>query len=110
MRIYLKCIGFILLVTACTTSKSKLKTKTVQERQAKQTGKEPDSLSFFLGHYDKFFATNFNVSECPGAAVVIVKDTTVIYKKGFGVKQINTQDSVDVIKEVLRNFGLRDQA
>lgn len=55
-----------------------------------------DSLSFFLDHYDKFFKTNFNVSECPGAAVVIVKDSTIIYKKGFGVKQINTQDSVDV--------------
>ena len=57
---------------------------------------EKESLSFFLEHYEKFFATNFNVSECPGAAVVIVKDSTVIYKKGFGVKEIHTQDSVGV--------------
>ncbi len=58
--------------------------------------KEAQRLSFFLEHYDRFFATSFNVSECPGAAVVIVKDSVVVYKRGFGVKQIKTEDSVDV--------------
>ncbi len=58
--------------------------------------KDTLSLSFFLNHYEKFFKTNFNISECPGAAIVIVKDSTVIYKKGFGVKKIHTEDSVDV--------------
>ncbi len=65
-----------------------------EETQKPQTVR--DSLALFLEHYDRFFTTNFNVSECPGAAVVIVKDTTVVYQKGFGVKQIHTQDSVDV--------------
>ncbi|RZS98889.1 serine hydrolase domain-containing protein [Aquimarina brevivitae] len=55
-----------------------------------------DSFTLFLEQYDKFFTTNFNVSECPGAAVVIVKDSTVVYQKGFGVKRIHTTDSVDV--------------
>ncbi len=71
-----------------------------QEKQ--ETYTKPDtvsndkhSLSFFLDHYEKFFKTNFNISECPGAAIVIVKDSTVIYKKGFGVKKIHTTDSVD---------------
>lgn len=88
---YALCIGFFLV--SCNTSKPQEKVNIVQE---KSTESKQDSLSFFLDHYEKFFATNFNVSECPGAAVVIIKDSTVIYKKGFGVKEINTQDSVDV--------------
>lgn len=89
--IYLAFIGIILV--ACNTSKPKEKVNVVEENPRVS---QLDSLSFFLDHYEKFFATNFNVSECPGAAVVIVKDSTVIYKKGFGVKEIHTQDSVDV--------------
>ncbi|GAA4273917.1 hypothetical protein GCM10022258_32110 [Aquimarina gracilis] len=77
---------------SCNTSKPKVQ-NVVEE---KPIVSKVDSLSFFLDHYEKFFATNFNVSECPGAAVVIVKDSAVIYKKGFGVKEINTTDSVDV--------------
>lgn len=87
--IYVFCIGIVLL--SCNTSKPKVQNVVEEKPEASKV----DSLSFFLGHYEKFFATNFNVSECPGAAVVIVKDSTVIYKKGFGVKEINTQDSVD---------------
>lgn len=57
--------------------------------------KEDDSLKTFLKHYEKFFKANFNPSECPGAALVIVKDSTVLFKKGFGVKNMHTQDAVD---------------
>lgn len=78
----------------CTTPKTAEQEITVIEKLPKT--KKTDSISFFLEHYEKFFATNFNISECPGAAIVIVKDTTVVYKKGFGVKKIHTQDSVDV--------------
>lgn len=60
------------------------------------SAKVDTTFSVFLKHYDRFFETNFKVSECPGAAVVIVKDTTVVYQKGFGVKQIHTKDSVDL--------------
>ncbi len=84
----------ILCFVGCTTSNTA--ETTVLEEKEKSNVNEEDSLSFFLSHYDKFFATNFNVSECPGAAVVIVKDSTVVYKKGFGVKEIHTQDSVNV--------------
>ncbi|MDH7445406.1 serine hydrolase domain-containing protein [Aquimarina sp. 2201CG14-23] len=80
-------------IVGCTTSKMEEKEVVVEQKFVKQ---KTDSLSFFLDHYERFFTTNFNVSECPGAAVVIVKDSTVIYKKGFGVKKIHTTDSVDV--------------
>ncbi|WP_103866464.1 serine hydrolase [Aquimarina sp. I32.4] len=83
----------VVFVVSCTTSKPKEKVVLIAEQSDEA---RVDSLSFFLDHYEKFFATNFNVSECPGAAIVIVKDSTVVYKKGFGVKEIHTQDSVDV--------------
>ncbi len=83
----------LVLLVSCNTAKPEEKIDVTNE-EPKLSKK--DSLSFFLSHYEKFFATNFNVSECPGAAVVIVKDSTVVYRKGFGVKEINTQDSVDV--------------
>jgi len=84
---------FFLCIIGCTTSKMEEKEVVVD---LKPVVKKTDSLSLFLDHYEKFFATNFNISECPGAAIVIVKDSTVIYKKGFGVKEIHTSDSVDV--------------
>ncbi|MBL7857692.1 MAG: beta-lactamase family protein [Cyclobacteriaceae bacterium] len=34
-------------------------------------------------------------SKTPGAAIAIVQDTSIIYLKGFGIKAIGTQDSVD---------------
>ncbi|WP_109851434.1 serine hydrolase [Aquimarina sp. AU58] len=83
----------LVFLVACTTSKPKERVVVINE---KPEISKKDSVSFFLEHYEKFFATNFNVSECPGAAVVVVKGDTVIYKKGFGVKEIHTQDSVDV--------------
>jgi beta-lactamase class C len=36
------------------------------------------------------------LQKTPGAAVAIVKDSTIVYLKGFGVKEIGTRDSVDV--------------
>ncbi|WP_405208323.1 serine hydrolase domain-containing protein [Aquimarina sp. LLG6339-5] len=81
-------------IIGCTTSKTEQKKVVIVDPEPVLTKK--DSLSLFLDHYEKFFATNFNISECPGAAIVIVKDSTVVYKKGFGVKEIHTTDSVDV--------------
>ncbi|MHA7055960.1 serine hydrolase domain-containing protein [Aquimarina sp. M1] len=88
-------LGFFIsiLIVGCTTSKMEEKVVVVDQ---KPVVNKRDSVSFFLEHYEKFFATNFNISECPGAAIVIVKDSTVIYKRGFGVKEIHTTDSVNV--------------
>ncbi len=93
MKLFYVAVVAVFLVT-CSTPKPEEKEDLGEDKSSKAL--EKDSLSFFLSHYEKFFATNFNVSECPGAAVVIVKDSAVIYKKGFGVKEIHTQDSVDI--------------
>lgn len=90
---YFYAVFALVFLVSCTTSKPKERVVVIDE---KPEVSKKDSISFFLEHYEKFFATNFNVSECPGAAVVVVKGDTVIYKKGFGVKEIHTQDSVDL--------------
>ncbi|TYP76048.1 serine hydrolase domain-containing protein [Aquimarina intermedia] len=87
-------LGIIVLLLGCTSKEQLPEFK--ENPAANAVDQDKKSLDFFLEHYDKFFTTNFNISECPGAAVVIVKDSTVVYKKGFGVKEIGTQDSVDV--------------
>jgi beta-lactamase class C len=35
-------------------------------------------------------------AETPGLAIAIVRDTTVIYMKGFGVKEVGKKDSIDI--------------
>lgn len=35
-------------------------------------------------------------TQTPGVAIAIVQDSTIIYLKGFGVKQVDTPDSVDL--------------
>ena len=82
------------MLISCQSNSPKIESPIVEKKE--RGNKDQDSIAIFLNYYDKFFTTNFNVSECPGAAVVIVKDSVVVYKKGFGVKQLNTNDSVDV--------------
>jgi beta-lactamase class C len=36
------------------------------------------------------------IRKTPGAAIAIVKDSTIIYMKGFGVKEAGTHDSIDI--------------
>ena len=49
-----------------------------------------------VSSYDKFFSKEFKENNCPGAAVTIVKDSGIKWLKGYGVKEVGTQDSVDI--------------
>ncbi|WP_025741046.1 serine hydrolase domain-containing protein [Aquimarina pacifica] len=82
---------FLLAIVSCSKPEEPI---SVQEDPMISAKK--DTFVDFLHYYEQFFKANFNPSGCPGAALVIVKDSTVVYKKGFGVKEIHTQDSVDV--------------
>ncbi len=75
----------------------KVEQKSEEEVEIVEEVVDPDvSFQNFIDHYERFFKTNFQISECPGAALVIIKDSTVVLKKGYGVKAVNTIDSVDV--------------
>ena len=49
-----------------------------------------------VNSFDQFFKSAMQGSRTPGAAVVIIKDTSILYMRGFGVKNARVGDSVDV--------------
>lgn len=57
---------------------------------------ENPHLREVVNGFDQFFKTAMAGSRTPGAAVVIVKDTSILYMRGFGVKNSRIGDSVDV--------------
>jgi beta-lactamase class C len=46
--------------------------------------------------FNNYVTRTFEETHLPGAAIVIVKDSDIIFQKGYGVKTFGTQDSVDV--------------
>lgn len=52
-------------------------------------------LQGLINDYERYFADSLRVSGIPGAAVVIVKDSQVVYQRGFGVKFAGSRDSVN---------------
>ncbi len=49
-----------------------------------------------LSKYEEFVERAIRAGSSPGAAVAIVKDSSIIYLKGFGLKQIGKADSIDI--------------
>jgi beta-lactamase class C len=53
-------------------------------------------LQQMLADYEKEIAGLQQLSHTPGAAIAVVKDSTIVYLKGFGVREAGTNDTVDV--------------
>ena len=49
-----------------------------------------------LNDYQQFIRKAILSGQAPGAAVAIVRDSSIIFLKGFGLKEIGTADSVNV--------------
>jgi beta-lactamase class C len=49
-----------------------------------------------VADYEYFIAQAIKKGMAPGAAVVIVRDTSIIFLKGFGLRQVGLTDSIDV--------------
>ena len=70
---FIFCLFILALPYSC--GKSKLQEKTKEDQ--KET--KDESLQLFLQSYESLFKTHFNATGCPGAAVVIVKDSSIIF-------------------------------
>lgn len=70
----------------------------VSEPIEKEPEKLPENpyITALLSEYEQTLIKIMTRTGIPGAAVAIVKDTSVIYLKGLGVKTIGSSDSVDV--------------
>lgn len=56
---------------------------------------ENPHVTALLAEYEEVMNKIMRRTGIPGAAIAIVKDTSVIYLKGFGVRTIGSMDSVD---------------
>ncbi|MEZ4958779.1 MAG: serine hydrolase domain-containing protein [Saprospiraceae bacterium] len=52
-------------------------------------------LQNFLNEYEQYFADSLLLSGTPGAALVIVKDSQVVFIKGYGEKAIGSGDPIN---------------
>lgn len=57
--------------------------------------KEETVLDHFTKDCSDYFDQQFEAAQIPGAAVVIIKDTTVLLMKGYGVRSVNSPLAVN---------------
>ena len=48
-----------------------------------------------VAEYDRYFADQMAATGTPGAAMVIVKDSQVVFERGYGLRAVGAPDSVD---------------
>ena len=65
------------------------------EKQAEQPIHSPQWQSM-LDEYENHITQSMRTTGVPGVAIAIVKDSAVIYLKGFGVKDVQTNEPVDL--------------
>lgn len=94
-RKLLLAVPFLLLAQACTNVNS-------QESAYRYLVPEPEPeylrnphLRALLAEYDRYFADTLAAAHVPGAAVVIVRDSTVVFQRGYGLRRMGRPDSVD---------------
>ena len=52
-------------------------------------------LQALITEYDRYFADRMATTGTPGAAMVIVKDSQVVFERGYGLRAVGAPDSVD---------------
>lgn len=53
------------------------------------------ALARRLERFDQYFSENLRLQGAPGAAVVVVKDSNIIFCKGYGLRAVGSRDSVN---------------
>jgi beta-lactamase class C len=53
-------------------------------------------IARLLGEYQSFIKSQLRNHAAPGVAVAIIRDTSIIYLKGFGLRDVTLLDSVDI--------------
>ena len=50
----------------------------------------------FIEDYESYFSREFRRAGTPGAAMIVVKDTSTLFAGGFGLRKLRSKDSIDV--------------
>lgn len=56
----------------------------------------PGPLESFVKEYSQYFADAMRQTNTPGAALVIVKDSQIVFMQGYGLRVAGGKDSIDV--------------
>ncbi|MBL7807483.1 MAG: beta-lactamase family protein [Saprospiraceae bacterium] len=63
--------------------------------EVKKPKKAETRLDTFAREYARYFEENFRLTNSPGAALVIVKDSQILFIKGYGPRVYGQPDSID---------------
>lgn len=55
----------------------------------------PSPLEPFLKAYARYFSDSIHLTNTPGAAIVIVKDSQIVFMRGYGPRFVGGRDSID---------------
>lgn len=87
---------FAILLLFATTLSACFNVPLPAEGLVKESGPPiPPYLQEFTDEYARYFETSMKLSNAPGAALVIVKDSQILLIKGFGPRVVGQQDSID---------------
>ena len=88
---------YLFFILALTIISCETMEKSVSDEFPEVVPEERNSPSdVFFRNFEADFREKLQATGCPGAAVVVVKDSSILYMNGFGVKTAYTDDSVDV--------------
>ncbi|MEQ9414410.1 MAG: serine hydrolase domain-containing protein [Cyclobacteriaceae bacterium] len=82
-------VGFVFYTTPEKPSK-----KTVVPKEPQAPPLPPEYIEL-LSDYEEYINESLKLTGVPGAAIAIIHDSTIIYLKGFGVRNVDTQEPVD---------------
>jgi beta-lactamase class C len=83
------------LISGCTESSSSTRAGFFPLHFFPQKSPLDTALQAFVDDYDRYFADSLALTGTPGAALVIVKDSMVIFTKGYGKRAAGKGDKVN---------------
>ncbi|MBL7798481.1 MAG: beta-lactamase family protein [Saprospiraceae bacterium] len=94
LRTLLLVFPLLLLAQACTNVTSQ-ENNAYRYLSSSAPALRNPHLRSFVEEFDQYFSESMSSTRSPGAAVVIVQDSVVLFQRGYGLRVNNRKDSVD---------------
>jgi len=94
LRTLLLVVPLLLIAQACTNATSQ-ESKAYRYLSSETPALRNPHLRSLVAEFDRYFADTMALTGTPGAAVVIVQDSMVLFQRGYGLRVNNRLDSVD---------------
>jgi len=94
-RMYLKLLVFALLCTIALNACTNVPGADIGLHRAVEQPALPAYLEEFVREYAQYFTDSVQSTHTPGAAIVIVKDSQIVFMRGYGPRYVGGRDSID---------------